>query len=73
MLTLSNQVLWPGSGWKPVALVDIIETNQVKKIYQRALLYVHPDKVQQKGAGEHQRYIAKKVFDILQVLYTLQS
>ncbi|CAN4122805.1 unnamed protein product [Withania somnifera] len=59
-------VLWPESGWKPVALVDLIEGNQVKRAYQRALLYIHPDKLQQKGAAAHQKYIAEKVFDILQ-------
>ena len=62
------QVLWPGSGWKPVPLVDIIEGNAVKRSYQRALLYLHPDKLQQKGSTSEQKYIAEKVFDILQVI-----
>ncbi|CAM8945693.1 unnamed protein product [Rhodiola kirilowii] len=66
LLSTLQHVLWPGSGWKPVALMDIIETNQVKRTYQRALLCLHPDKLQQKGAAEHQKYIAGKVFDILQ-------
>uniref|UniRef100_A0A7N0V2F4 J domain-containing protein required for chloroplast accumulation response 1 n=1 Tax=Kalanchoe fedtschenkoi TaxID=63787 RepID=A0A7N0V2F4_KALFE len=66
LLSTLQHVLWPGSGWKPVALMDIIEANQVKRTYQRALLCLHPDKLQQKGAAEHQKYIAEKVFDILQ-------
>lgn len=49
-------------------LVDLIEANSVKKAYQKALLRLHPDKLQQKGAAFHQKYIAEKVFDILQVL-----
>lgn len=61
------QVLWPESGWKPVPLVDIIEGNSVKRAYQKALLCLHPDKLQQKGAAFHQKYIAEKVFDSLQV------
>lgn len=61
------QVLWPDSGWKPVPLVDIIEGNSVKRAYQKALLCLHPDKLQQKGAASHQKYIAEKVFDSLQV------
>ncbi|RVX15023.1 J domain-containing protein required for chloroplast accumulation response 1 [Vitis vinifera] len=61
------QVLWPESGWKPVPLVDIIEGNAVKRAYQKALLCLHPDKLQQKGAAVHQKYIAEKVFDSLQV------
>lgn len=49
-------------------LVDIIEGNAVKRAYQRALLCLHPDKLQQKGAVFHQKYIAEKVFDSLQVV-----
>lgn len=49
-------------------LVDIIEGNAVKRSYQRALLSLHPDKLQQKGATSDQKYTAEKVFDILQVL-----
>lgn len=62
------QILWPASGWKPVPLVDIIEGNAVKRSYQKALLCLHPDKLQQKGATCQQTYIAEKVFDILQVM-----
>ncbi|KAI3464990.1 hypothetical protein Pfo_021653 [Paulownia fortunei] len=66
LLSTLQYVLWPGSGWKPVPLVDLIEANSVKKAYQKALLRLHPDKLQQKGAAFHQKYIAEKVFDILQ-------
>lgn len=66
LLSTLQYVLWPESGWKPVPLVDVIEGNQVKRAYQRALLCLHPDKLQQKGAASHQKYIAEKVFDILQ-------
>lgn len=65
-----TQVLWPESGWKPVPLVDIIEGNSVKRSYQKALLCLHPDKLQQKGAASLQKYIAEKVFEILQVIYS---
>uniref|UniRef100_A0A5B6ZSI9 J domain-containing protein required for chloroplast accumulation response 1 n=1 Tax=Davidia involucrata TaxID=16924 RepID=A0A5B6ZSI9_DAVIN len=66
LLSTLQYVLWPESGWKPVPLVDIIEGSAVKRAYQKALLYLHPDKLQQKGAASHQKYIAEKVFDILQ-------
>ncbi|KAJ6808277.1 J domain-containing protein required for chloroplast accumulation response 1-like isoform X1 [Iris pallida] len=59
-------ILWPESGWKQVPLVDIIEGASVKRAYQKALLCLHPDKLQQKGASAHQKYTAEKVFDILQ-------
>ncbi|KAF4347999.1 hypothetical protein F8388_011915 [Cannabis sativa] len=66
LLSTLQYVLWAESGWKPVPLVDIIEGNAVKRSYQKALLCLHPDKLQQKGAATHQKYIAEKVFDILQ-------
>ncbi|KAK1300720.1 J domain-containing protein required for chloroplast accumulation response 1 [Acorus calamus] len=66
LLSTLQYVLWPKSGWKPVPLVDIIEDPSVKRVYQKALLCLHPDKLQQRGAALHQKYIAEKVFDILQ-------
>ncbi|KAJ4833949.1 hypothetical protein Tsubulata_016661 [Turnera subulata] len=70
LLSTLQYVLWSGSGWKPVPLVDIIEGNAVKRSYQKALLCLHPDKLQQKGATADQKYIAEKVFDILQEAWT---
>jgi len=61
------QVLWPECGWQPVSLTDMITSVAVKKVYRKATLYIHPDKVQQKGATLEQKYIAEKVFDILKV------
>ncbi|XP_047322617.1 J domain-containing protein required for chloroplast accumulation response 1-like [Impatiens glandulifera] len=66
LLSTLQLVLWPNSGWKPVALVDIIEGNAVKRSYQKTLLYLHPDKLQQRGAPPDHHYIARKVFDLLQ-------
>ncbi|WZZ07181.1 hypothetical protein YC2023_093102 [Brassica napus] len=60
-----DQVLWPGCGWEAVSLTDLITSAAVKKVYKKANLYVHPDKVHQKGT--QQKYIAEKVFNILQV------
>ncbi|GKV29874.1 hypothetical protein SLEP1_g38754 [Rubroshorea leprosula] len=70
LLSTLQYVLWPDSGWKPVPLMDIIEGNAVKRSYQRALLCLHPDKLQQKGANLQQKYTAEKVFDILQDAWT---
>ncbi|KAL7155237.1 hypothetical protein ABFS83_03G062200 [Erythranthe nasuta] len=66
LLSTLQYVLWAESGWKSVPLVDLIEANSVKRAYQKALLRLHPDKLQQKGAAFHQKYTAEKVFDILQ-------
>ncbi|PKA59919.1 J domain-containing protein required for chloroplast accumulation response 1 [Apostasia shenzhenica] len=66
LLSTLQFILWPECGWKQVPLVDIIEGSSVRKAYQRAMLCLHPDKLQQKGASSNQKYIAEKVFDILQ-------
>ncbi|XP_058069105.1 J domain-containing protein required for chloroplast accumulation response 1 isoform X2 [Magnolia sinica] len=70
LLSTLQYVLWPDSGWKPVPLVDVIEGTSVRRAYQKALLCLHPDKLQQRGAAMHQKYIAEKVFDILQEAWT---
>lgn len=62
-----HQVLWPECGWQPVSLTDMINAAQVKKVYRKATLCIHPDKVQQKGANLQQKYVAEKVFDLLKV------
>lgn len=65
LLSSLQHVLWPECGWQPVSLTDMITSGSVKKIYHKATLCVHPDKVQQKGANVQQKYIAEKVFDLL--------
>jgi hypothetical protein len=65
LLSSLHLVLWPETNWKPLSLTDLITGISVKKAYQRAILCVHPDKVQQKGATVQQKYIAEKVFDLL--------
>lgn len=63
------QILGPECGWRPVSLTDMITSESVKRAYKKANLYVHPDKVQQKGADVREQYIAEKVFDLLKVLF----
>jgi hypothetical protein len=71
LFILSEQVLWPECGWQPVSLTDLITAAAVKKVYRKATLCIHPDKVQQKGANLQQKYIAEKVFDLLKVCIAL--
>ncbi|KAG7033604.1 Auxilin-related protein 2 [Cucurbita argyrosperma subsp. argyrosperma] len=63
----TRAVLWPECGWQPVSLTEMVIPNSVKKVYRKATLCIHPDKVQQKGATLQQKYVAEKVFDILKV------
>jgi hypothetical protein len=65
LLSTLQYILWPDSGWQPVSLTEVITAPSVKKVYRKATLCVHPDKVQQKGATIQQKYIAEKVFDLL--------
>ncbi|KAK4857576.1 hypothetical protein QYF36_002918 [Acer negundo] len=67
LLSTLHHMLWPDSGWYAVPLTSLIESSQVKKAYQRARLCLHPDKLQQRGATLSQKYIAEKIFSILQV------
>ena len=62
-----DQVLWPECGWQSVCLTDLITAAIIRKVYRKATLCTHPDKVQQKGATIQQKYIAEKVFDLLKV------
>ncbi|XP_043720598.1 auxilin-related protein 2-like [Telopea speciosissima] len=65
LLSTLQYVLWPECGWQPVSLTDLITAASVKKVYRKATLCIHPDKVQQKGANLQQKCIAEKVFDLL--------
>lgn len=65
LLSTLQYVLWPECGWQPVSLTEMVIPNAVKKVYRKATLCIHPDKVQQKGATLQQKYVAEKVFDIL--------
>uniref|UniRef100_A0A7N0TVM5 Uncharacterized protein n=1 Tax=Kalanchoe fedtschenkoi TaxID=63787 RepID=A0A7N0TVM5_KALFE len=65
LLSTLQYILWPECGWLPVSLTDLITGAAVKKVYRKATLCIHPDKVQQKGANLQQKYIAEKVFDLL--------
>ncbi|KAG5245956.1 auxilin-related protein [Salix suchowensis] len=65
LLSSLQHVLWPECDWEPVSLTDLITSTSVKKVYRKATLSVHPDKVQQKGASIQQKYTSEKVFDIL--------
>ncbi|GFP98407.1 auxilin-like protein 1 [Phtheirospermum japonicum] len=53
----------------PIPLTEIVTTAAVKKAYRKATLYVHPDKLQQRGASIRQKYICEKVFDLLKAAW----
>ncbi|KAK7321767.1 hypothetical protein VNO77_32689 [Canavalia gladiata] len=65
LLSTLQYILGPDSGWQPIPLTDIVTTTAVKKAYRKATLFVHPDKLQQRGASIQQKYTCEKVFDLL--------
>lgn len=69
LLSTLQYILGPNSGWQPISLTEIITSNAVKKAYRKATLYVHPDKLQQRGASIQQKYICEKVFDLLKAAW----
>ncbi|EOA15902.1 hypothetical protein CARUB_v10003992mg [Capsella rubella] len=65
LLSTLQYILGPESGWQPLPLTEVITSAAVKRAYRKATLCVHPDKLQQRGANIHQKYISEKVFDLL--------
>ena len=52
LLSTMHTVLWEGeTRWKPVGMADLVTPEQVKKVYRKAVLVVHPDKVREMRAG----------------------
>ncbi|XWS29276.1 hypothetical protein CRYUN_Cryun24cG0014400 [Craigia yunnanensis] len=65
LLSTLQYILGPENGWQPIPLTEVITSAAVKKVYRKATLCVHPDKLQQRGASIQQKYICEKVFDLL--------
>ncbi|XP_023543314.1 putative tyrosine-protein phosphatase auxilin isoform X2 [Cucurbita pepo subsp. pepo] len=70
LLSTLHHILWPRSGWHVTPLTSLMEGSQVKKAYQKARLCLHPDKLQQRGATNMQKYVAEKAFTVLQEAWT---
>ena len=46
LLCSLGSVLWDGEArWKPVGMHELVTPDQVKKVWRKAVLSVHPDKV----------------------------
>ena len=69
LLATLHTVLWEGSGWVQPGMSDLVETGRVKKIYMKANLVVHPDKVRQKGGTLEQIVVADMAFDALKTAW----
>lgn len=69
MLASLHEVLWNDHTWKQVNLSALVDPKTVKKHFTRAQLVIHPDKVIQRGGDATQRYIANKIFDLMQTAF----
>jgi len=69
LLSTLDQVLWQDSGWTKPSIADMVEDAKVKRVYMKANLIVHPDKVKQKGGTLEQITTADMVFDVLKVAW----
>ncbi|XP_064624452.1 cyclin-G-associated kinase-like isoform X2 [Lineus longissimus] len=58
LLCSLHKILWDGTRWKEVGMADLVQGDQVKKAYRKAVLAVHPDKM---VGGPHEEF-AKLVF-----------
>ena len=46
LLCSMHKVIWEGEGkWEPVGMHQLVSGNDVKKVYRKAVLCVHPDKL----------------------------
>lgn len=58
-------MLWEDSGWKTVSVADMLDPGQIRKVWMRANLLVHPDKVRQRNGSPDQVARADMIFDVL--------
>uniref|UniRef100_A0AAY4BT80 Cyclin-G-associated kinase n=1 Tax=Denticeps clupeoides TaxID=299321 RepID=A0AAY4BT80_9TELE len=59
LLSTLHTVLWEGeTRWKPVGMADLVTPDQVKRVYRKAVLVVHPDK----ATGQPYEEYAKMIF-----------
>ncbi|EGG17250.1 DNAJ heat shock N-terminal domain-containing protein [Cavenderia fasciculata] len=63
LISTLHEVLWEGSGWEKVNRGQMVAPTQVKKYYRKAIMVVHPDKVNL-GSTE-QKIVAQRIFERL--------
>jgi hypothetical protein len=65
LLCSLDKVLWEDEDrWRQVGMHDLVTADQVKKVYRKAVLSVHPDKVKKS-------YIQKVLMPYIKILVEL--
>lgn len=68
-----HTVLWEGENrWKPVGMADLVTPEQVKKVYRKAVLVVHPDKVRDVFAQFTLKHLKRK-YEVCKITVTFKS
>lgn len=68
-----HTVLWEGeTRWKPVGMADLVTPEQVKKVYRKAVLVVHPDKVRGQIGGVRILYLSSLKGTIISIFTNIQ-
>ncbi|CAK4618432.1 hypothetical protein LEN26_006042 [Aphanomyces euteiches] len=63
LLSTMHQVMWADSKWTEVNMAKLLTPNDVKKVYRRAIMVVHPDKAG--GRTADQLFVSERIFDAL--------
>lgn len=55
----------PGHKWQKPNMGDLLEKPKIRKVYMKANLIVHPDKVKQRNGPVEEMVASNMIFDIL--------
>ena len=72
LLSSLDTIVWPGLGWKPIALHQVLDQAGLKKNYTKAIARLHPDKIS-KNATTEQKMIASAAFHALNEAWNAQQ
>jgi len=63
-------ILWPNSGWQRVAMHEVMEPDQIRKVHRKYIVSLHPDKVLASGDPD-KIYISNRIFTAITEAYNL--
>ncbi len=67
LLTLQNVLILINIKWEPVEFSNLLDIKQIKKIYNKAMTFIHPDKCIK--LNEANKILAKEIYDCLYEAY----
>lgn len=70
LLCTLQDILWQGNGWQRVGMDKLLDNQEVKKFYRKAMIMCHPDKIQTSDNPD-KIYIANRCFAALTDAYNI--